>query len=122
MICPRDARSSGSDSRVIDQGRPQVDVELERRSSSCPAPRTTPPMPMPARVHEDVHPAVSFGVRGDDADALVGVAEVRRHRERIELCGRLLERLGPPSDERELVPVLAQRASDARARSRTSRR
>ena len=67
---------------------------------------------MPARVHEDVHSPVALGVRRDDADALVGVAEVRGNRERIELGGGRLERLGPPRGERERVPVLAERASD----------
>ncbi len=55
---------------------------------------------------------MAIRVRRDDADALVGVAEVGGHRERAELRRRLFERLGPSSGERELVAVLAQRASD----------
>ena len=79
-------------------------------------------MPMPARVDEDVHPAVALGVGCDDADALVRVAQVRRDGKRAELGGSRFERLGAARDERELVPVLAQRARDRQARFRTSHR
>jgi hypothetical protein len=51
-------------------------------------------------------------MRRDDANALVGVAEVRGHRERVELRRGLLERLGSAGDECEVVPVLAKRVSD----------
>ena len=68
-------------------------------------------------VDEDVHPSVPLGVGRDRADALVGVAEIGWDRERIELRGGLLERLGAPRDERELVAVRAQRACDGEADS-----
>ncbi len=64
------------------------------------------------RVDEDVHPAELLDVSGDDTDALVRIPEVRRQRERGQLGRRLLERLGPPCHERELVAVLAQGARD----------
>ena len=97
---------------------PQVHVELQvdllrlllrERSADADA----------GAVHEDVHAAVAFGVRGDNAHALVGVAQVCGHRKRIQLCGGRLERLGPPSCERERVPVRRAAREQSPARFRT---
>ena len=100
---------------------PQVHVELQvdllglllcERSADADA----------RAVHEDVHAAVAFGVCGDHAHALVGVAQVRGHRQRIQLRSRRLERLGPPSRERERVPVRRAARERSQARFRTIHR
>ena len=121
MIWPRVFAQQRQGLACDHQCCPQVHVELQvdllglllcERSADADA----------GAVHEDVHAAVAFGVCGDNAHALVGVAQVCGHRKRIQLCGRRLERLGPPSRERERVPVRAQRASNRQPDSRTTHR
>ena len=121
IIWPRVLRSSGQGLACDHERCPQVHVELEvdllglllcERSADADA----------RAVHEHVHAAVAFGVCGDHANALVGVAQVRGHRQRIQLRGRCVERLGPPSRERERIPVRPQRASDRQSDSRRSTR
>jgi hypothetical protein len=48
----------------------------------------------------------------NDSHALVRVTQIRGNRIRVELASGLLERFRSPCDERELVAVLAERASD----------
>ena len=87
-----------------DQRRSEVDVELqgdalrvliaERASDS-----------EPGGVDEHVHAPVALCMGGDDACALVDVAEIGRNGERSELLGRLLERLRTSRDQRQVVAV-----------------
>ena len=82
MICPGGSKQRQRLARDHEGGA-QVDVELDVDLLRLLL-RERPADSDAGAVHENIHSAVAFCVRRNDADALVGVAEVRGYGKRVE--------------------------------------